>query len=384
LRTTFTALNGLRIFAALAVVSFHYGKLVDSFQGLPHFLQHIADNGAVGLPFFYVLSGFVLTHAYHGRGPNEEGKKADFYTARFARLFPAYLLSFLLFLPMAAEKFLWHPSAPQHRDVHTFVWGGVLTFFALQAWTPLSQAWNAPAWSLSVEVFFYFLFPFVLPKIIRMRPTRLVLLLGTLWLAMISLTIAHELNVIRPEAWHRYFMYQPLFWLPTFLIGIATYRLATRWRWAPDAWATAVSIGSLSLLVTLSGWLPPERGDFLVNGGAAPLIALIVLAFSHPRCLSSRLMGGRVLSFLGGASYGIYILQDPIWHIWKVASDTLRHAGSHNTATGWQFFLYLALLGGIAILVQQTLEKPAQRWLWQRRATRMAPRGSQSNREVAA
>jgi peptidoglycan/LPS O-acetylase OafA/YrhL len=384
LRTTFTALNGLRIFAALVVVSFHYGTLVDTFQGLPPFLQHIAGNGAVGLPFFYVLSGFVLTHAYHGRGPHEEGKKADFYTARFARLFPAYLLSFVLFLPMAAEKFLWHPSAPQPRDVLTFVWSGVLTFFALQAWTPLSQAWNAPAWSLSVEVFFYFLFPFVLPKIIRMRPIRLLLLLGTLWLAMTSLTIAHELNLIRPEAWHRYFMYQPLFWFPTFLIGIATYRLAARWRSAPNAWATAVSVGSLSLLVLLMGWLPPERGDFLVNGGAAPLIAVIVLAFSHPRCLSSRLMGGRVLSFLGGASYSIYILQDPIWHIWKVASDKLRHVDTQNTATCWQFLIYLVLLAGVAILVQQTLEKPAQRWLWQRRSTLAATIARLPNHEVAA
>src|ERR1700678_331864 len=67
LRQTFTALNGLRILAALLVVSFHYGTLASSFPALPHFVQNLANNGTIALPFFYVLSGFVLTHAYSNR-----------------------------------------------------------------------------------------------------------------------------------------------------------------------------------------------------------------------------------------------------------------------------------------------------------------------------
>jgi hypothetical protein len=44
---------------------------------------------------------------------------------------------------------------------------------------------------------------------------------------------------------------------------------------------------------------PQSGGDFIVNGGAAPLTAIVVLAFSHLRCLSTQLLGCRPLAFLG-------------------------------------------------------------------------------------
>ncbi len=362
MRRKFTALNGLRIFAASLIVCFHYGTLTASFPMLPGFTQNLIENGAIALPFFYVLSGFVLTHAYFNRRPALIQKR-DFYNARVARLFPAYLVSFVLFLPIAVEKYLRHPAA-NHHGAQTYVVGGLLSLFVVQAWTPLSQAWNGPGWSLSVEAFFYLIFPVVLPRIVRMRPTRLATLLGLLWLSMISLTVAHEHNVIPREVWDDYIMYQPLFWMPTFLLGMATYRLASQWSLLPGQVASIISVMSLAVLVVLAGLLsPPTGGDFLVNGGAAPLIALIVLAYSHPRCLSSRLLGSPPLEFLGAASYVIYILQAPLWHMFRAATDRLRHVAGQPMVQDWQFLLYLVFLVGAALLVQRFVERPAQRYL---------------------
>jgi peptidoglycan/LPS O-acetylase OafA/YrhL len=370
----FTALNGLRIFAALSVVCFHYGTLAASFKVLPRFAQNLIENGTIALPFFYVLSGFVLTHAYSNRGPARIQKR-NFYNARVARLFPAYVVAFVLFLPIAVEKYLRHPVANPDGP-HIYVLGGLLSLFALQAWTPLSQAWNGPAWSLSVEAFFYLIFPLALPTILKMRPARLVILLGFLWFSMISLTVAHEHNVIPPGVWSGYIMYQPLFWMPTFLLGIATYRLAAQWSLIPDQIATVISIMSVGALLILAGLLsPPVGGDFLVNGGAAPLIALIVLAYSHPRCLSSRVLGSAPLEFLGIASYVIYIIQAPLWHIFRAITDRLRHATGQPIVKDWQFALYLVYLVGIALLIQRFVERPAQRYLsWKSAAPRTASR----------
>lgn len=384
MRETFNALNGLRIIAALLVVSFHYGTLVASFPVLPQFLQNLVNNGAVALPFFYVLSGFVLTHAYFSRGPGLPPKR-QFYAARIARLFPVYILSFVLFLPIAVEKYLRHPVVSEHHGARTYVLGSVLALFAVQAWTPLSQAWNGPGWSLSVEAFFYFMFPFAVPRIMRMRPIHLMILSGVLWMTMISLTIAHERNVITPEVWSNYVMYQPLFWMPTFVLGMATYRLAFRWSLMPNAVVTALSVTSLAALALLSGLLSPSiGGDFLVNGGAAPLIALIVLAYSHPRCLSSRLLGSRPLTFLGSASYVIYILQAPLWHMSRAVSEKLRHVNEQPTVNDLQFLLYLLLLLGAALLVQRLVEKPAQRYLLKRNHISAQAREDRSAPAVAA
>jgi len=361
----FTALNGLRILAAFSVVCFHYGTLAASFPDLPRFAQNLIKNGTIALPFFYVLSGFVLTHAYSNRGPASI-QKSGFYYARIVRLFPAYVVGFVLFLPIAVEKYLRHPAA-YSDGVHTYVLGGLLSLFALQAWTPLSQVWNGPGWSLSVEAFFYVMFPFVLPKILKTRPHRLITVLCVLWLVVISLTVAHERNVIGEQLWHGYIMYQPVFWMPTFLLGMATYRLAHRWSQVPSAIATFVSLTSLTVLALLCGLLsPPTGGDFIVNGGAAPLIAIVVLAFSHPRCLSTQLLGSRPLAVRGGASYVVYILQAPLWHMFRVASDKLRHADPQSTVKDWQFLLYLPLLLTVALLAQRLVERPAQRYLLKR------------------
>jgi peptidoglycan/LPS O-acetylase OafA/YrhL len=365
-RQTFTALNGLRILAALLVVLFHYGTLTDSFVDCPIFVKNFIYNGTIALPFFYVLSGFVLAHAYSGLSYTTLQKR-QFYSARIARLFPAYLLGFILFLPIAVQKYLWHPVPGGHVGPHGFVFGGLLSLFALQAWTPFSQAWNGPSWSISVEAFFYVMFPFVLPKILKTRPHRLVTVVCVLWLVVISLTVAHERNVIGEQLWHGYIMYQPVFWMPTFLVGMATYRLAHRWSYVPGAIATFVSLTSLTVLALLCGLLSPQSGgDFMVNGGAAPLIAIVVLAFSHPRCLSTRLLGSRPLAFLGGASYVVYILQAPLWHMFRVASDRLRHADPQSTVKDWQFLLYLPLLLTVALLAQRLVERPAQRYLLKR------------------
>ncbi len=366
MRQTFTALNGLRILAALLVVLFHYGTLTSSFVDFPLFVKNFIDNGTIALPFFYVLSGFVLAHAYSGLSYTTLKTRA-FYSARIARLFPAYLLGFILFLPIAIQKYLWHPVSGGQDGPHGFVFGGLLGLFALQAWTPLSQAWNGPSWSISVEAFFYVMFPFVLPKVLKTRSHRLVTVLCVLWLVMISLTVAHERNVIHEQLWHSYIMYQPVFWMPTFLLGMATYRLANRWSRVPDAIATLVSLSSLAVLALLGGLLSPHSGgDFIVNGGAAPLIAIVVLAFSHPRCLSTRLLGCRPLAFLGGASYVVYILQAPLWHMFRAVSDRLRHANTQSPVKDWQFLLYLPLLLAVALLAQRLVERPAQRYLLKR------------------
>src|SRR5208282_2377784 len=90
-----------------------------------------------------------------------------FYWARFVRLYPIYLLSFLLYLPIAVQKYVLYPS-PESTGHHTFVLSAVLSCLMLQSWTPLAQAWNGPSWSLSVEAFMYLMFPLVGFRLVRL------------------------------------------------------------------------------------------------------------------------------------------------------------------------------------------------------------------------
>ena len=55
-------LNGLRFFAAFAVIITHL-ELIKMYKGLPHLWSNpnIAELGALGVIFFFVLSGFLIT-----------------------------------------------------------------------------------------------------------------------------------------------------------------------------------------------------------------------------------------------------------------------------------------------------------------------------------
>ena len=150
---TFTALNGLRFLAALAVVIFHCAPRVGGYGRLPEILKNLIEEGPAAVGFFFILSGFVLAHRHLNGGPRVQ--TPEFYWARFARLYPAYLLAFLLFLPVALQRYVVNPL-PGSAGRHTFVLSAVLSCLMLQSWTPLAQAWNGPSWSLSVEAFMYF------------------------------------------------------------------------------------------------------------------------------------------------------------------------------------------------------------------------------------
>src|SRR5208283_1360988 len=82
---TFTALNGLRFLAALAVVIFHYAPRVGGYARLPEILKNLIGEGPAAVGFFFILSGFVLAHRHLNGGPRVQAPA--FYWARFARLY---------------------------------------------------------------------------------------------------------------------------------------------------------------------------------------------------------------------------------------------------------------------------------------------------------
>src|SRR5579872_7169632 len=127
---TFTALNGLRFLAALAVVIFHYAPRVSAYSHLPDFLKNLTDEGPCAVGFFFILSGFVLGHRHLHAGARTE-RAASFYWGRFARLYPAYLLAFLLFIPVAAQRYLQSASPGLGRQ--TFLISAALSALMLQS-----------------------------------------------------------------------------------------------------------------------------------------------------------------------------------------------------------------------------------------------------------
>src|SRR3954466_2589137 len=98
-RSRLAALDGLRLLAAFAVLSFHYTGIRTPFWGAPAHvvfpsLNQVTRYGYLGVELFFIISGFVILMTAYGRSIE------SFSASRVARLFPAYwtaiLLTFLL------------------------------------------------------------------------------------------------------------------------------------------------------------------------------------------------------------------------------------------------------------------------------------------------
>src|SRR5260370_21844619 len=170
-RPRLPALTSLRFFASFHVVIFHF-QAMQIFIG-PAWFQKLSSIGYVGVSFFFVLSGFILVYTYGGRPMILK----NFWRARFARIYPAYAFSLLVTAP-----FFFY--AALSMNIPFFVWAkahlklaSALVLSLLQAWVPpAALTWNAVAWSLSVEAFFYVLFPFLPLFIVPPSPPHFLLL----------------------------------------------------------------------------------------------------------------------------------------------------------------------------------------------------------------
>ena len=108
--------------------------------------------------FFFVLSGFVLGYTYHRRDISNK----RFYISRILRLWPATTSS-LLFVLLLLPSPLYLPFLSGETST-LFVPALIANLFLLQSFIPIPAfffSFNAVAWSVSVEAFFYLCFPFL-------------------------------------------------------------------------------------------------------------------------------------------------------------------------------------------------------------------------------
>src|ERR1700749_3554704 len=100
------ALTGLRCFAAINIVLFHFSN--------PNWFGPFApvvNAGYASVSFFILLSGFVLGYNYNSRARAGELNTLRFYEARFTRLYPIYLLSLVLAFRMLPLEWGEHTHA---------------------------------------------------------------------------------------------------------------------------------------------------------------------------------------------------------------------------------------------------------------------------------
>lgn len=361
------ALTIARFFAAMSVVWYHFGRFVP----MPAWATNVTMSGYVWVTFFFMLSGFILVYAVRDL-TTAEGRR-DFYVRRAARILPVYLLAWVLF----AVCQLIDPAITMKFWLKTMaIFGGLGLTFA-QGWVPgAAQYWNTPAWSLSCEAFFYLCFPaiFLMTLTMKRRDVWNVLLALTVVGVFIVLAI-HELKDEKLMAgtafattWAKFLSFHPAVQLVEFVIGMMLgklYVMGPRLKHA-RAWL-AFSIAALCGLALL------EYGDVRRDLLLVPVFSLLIYALAClPNAISGRTATLGVL--LGNASFGIYILQEPLWYLYCSVLGIPRWG---STASLGVVAAFLALLVGACVVIYLKFERPADVWIKSRAGVpRRAPAGA--------
>ncbi|KIP88900.1 MULTISPECIES: acyltransferase [Pseudomonas] len=350
----FIGLEWLRFILGLYIVVFHtlhnYAE-----QKLP-IIKQLSGVGFFATSTFFVLSGFLLAHVYCKRGELRE-PAVSFWSRRFANLYPLHIFSLLLTITVifiisnlgippdetkATIRFVVYDTNEDMTGISRttlehFMGNGelalntVLQLFMLQAWNPFYLTFNPPLWSISTLFFFYLTFPFVAPRLARLK--HKVLWLGVLTLIYMIPPILVILNGDYGMPFTGILHRNPLVRLPEFLAGILAYGLFRDMR---DAGRSPGGAGIGLMIVTVltcffgAAWLVEGEQYWyylLHNGLLLPSqMMLIYLCALAPSPTSEPVR--RWSQRLGAASLPLFVLHVPAFTLFSRSEKVLSVAST--------------------------------------------------------
>lgn len=346
------SLTGLRWVAAFWVFLFHahihYGWLKETRVGVERLLM----GGSLGVTLFFVLSGFIMAHVYLPGGRMAVAPPA-YWRARFARIWPLTTLAILL-----ATPFWWAEADLALLQALT---GLVSALTFTQAWfQPTVFAAHGGTWSLSVEAFFYLLFPLLGPMIARLDGRALRWVIGGAWAASAWGSVL--VTVYGTDNWSALYA-SPLMRLPEFVSGVALGVLFARRTPGREDGRVAL-LAALALVAGIIVSEPPLAAAPALNWFAVPLIGLVIAFLARAPGRLAAPLAHPVMRSLGQVSFAFYLMQAPAFSVGRLLRDLYGWSPSVLT------LVVLALNLALAYAGHHLLERPAQRSL---RAARPAP-----------
>ena len=358
----FEVLDALRGIAALLVAVFHFNALHHAA------LLPFVRNSYLFVDFFFVLSGFVIAHAYAGR-LNSAADAAIFVVRRFGRVWPMHVAVLLAFAVIECQ--LWLSAISQ---------GVAFVPFGETGQTPLSDlpyhltmtsalgfvsrlTWNGPSWSIVAEFWTYLIFAAVTLAVPRRWCTGVLVALACASLAILIVSADRGMDASFGLG------------LPRCICGFVAGIMVFEFRRGAAAKISDLNeyavIALVVAFVTIAGLGPLS---FL-----APFVfAIAVYVFSFEQGPVSRWLRTPMFQTLGRRSYSIYmvhagvltIVVPAITVLYPVGPDPfIVHTDGARFLTGPSPFVFDALLVfyvfAIVVLsglTQRNIEEPGQRF----------------------
>ena len=327
-------LDILRLCAVLGVFFYHFGFLGPQSNGaaqiaVPAF-ANFAQYGFLGVPIFFIISGFVIAYSAEGRSATQ------FFIARFSRIYPTFLIcmtiTFLIVLLLG----------PPYFTVTITQW---LSNFTIAA-TLLGEPYvDGAYWSLVIEVVFYSWIALFIAFGVFPRRLDIIVLV---WLA---LSILNELT-IDAVIFEKILIADDSGF---FAVGLMIYEYYRGRRDARLFAMLALAVGTaLFQAVHRLNWLSLQ-GNGAQDERVVMLIILsaIVIIFAATK-VRGLPINSRMVAAIGGLTYPLYLL-----HM-QAGYTIFKWSGPANAPLfvfGWLLFVTFVSLG-----IWRFIERPVSSW----------------------
>ena len=329
----------LRWLCAFSILIWHYQNfyyfknslLITQFQTEAQpfftFLRPFYLSGFNAVPIFWIISGVVIGRAYTGKKSVRE-----FLLNRFSRLYPLHLLTLIaiLLLELISKTQFGYYLVYIKNDLNTFI----LNLFFISD----GKSFNAPAWSVSVEIVAYIIFAFLIMKIPRFKFVAVIAVI-------IGNYILYEVNFINlPNIlFQKIWLCGVYFFLGVFLESI--YLKYNRYLWL---------FGIPPLLIFA---LKLRHTNYLYLDLVIVLIFLISHRFNFWQ--SAKLL--KLGKFLGDTTYSSYMIHSlviimclNVFHFFQIQQFLTVNSGIF-------FLCYLLVVYTLSIFTFYKFERPVQR-----------------------
>lgn len=301
--------DGLRALAVLPVILFHAG--FRTFSG-----------GFVGVDVFFVISGYLITSIILMEKQAGTFTLMGFYERRARRILPALFTVMLACLPFAL---LW--MLPDYLEnfgeslvATTFFSNNVLLwlttgYFALENdFKPLVHTW-----SLGIEEQYYVLFPIFIILFWGLGQRWLVLLIGLA--AILSFSLAEWGSANQPDA--AFYLLPTRGWelllgaMSAFLLSDKSVFLEKLRSQHVGQWLGVLGLSMISYSVFSFDKNTPFPG---VHALIPTIGTALIILFATEHTLVGKLLGVKVLVFIGLLSYSAYLWHQPLFAFARLRS----------------------------------------------------------------
>ena len=348
----------------------HFGDGVTA--GWPSPFRRVFSGGFIGVDLFFVLSGFILSWNYLGADRALTCSRADFWRARAARILPLYYGSLMLALPLFL--LLQFQQGFTTESIRTAFTTAATTLTLMQSWArPISNPWNNPAWSLSVEASLYLVFPLLAAWLVRKPLKHVFAIAALIYGATIAAALVFVAVHAQPSVWKWEPAQDPSVWIPwlgcnplvhfhELLMGSIAYvflrdeQTGARKEWISGPKAVWISTAAILVLLVLR----PVPFMAALMGIYSPLFALLIYGLAKQEGLAAQILSTRAFVFLGEISFALYLTHLTVWSNME-GFNLEHHYMKQDSALNFLICVILSL--AIATFFYKVIEVPYRKVL---------------------